>query len=51
MQDDVIDNMEFTVEGLSQQVETYFDNSDEVMTNMIFQGTLENYMKELNSKI
>jgi two-component system sensor histidine kinase YesM len=50
MQDDVIDNMEFTVEGLSQQVETYFDNSDEVMTNIIFQGTLENYMKELNSK-
>lgn len=48
MQRDVIKNMEFTTASLEAQLETYFSNSDQVMINMIYKGTLLKYLEELN---
>lgn len=48
IQRDVIKNMEFTTDSLETQLETYFSNSDQVMINMIYKGTLLNYLEELN---
>lgn len=48
MQRDVIKNMEFTTDSLEAQLETYFSNSDQVMINMIYKGTLLKYLEELN---
>ena len=48
MQRDVIKNMEFTTDSLEAQLETYFSNSDQVMINMIYKGTLLKNLEELN---
>ena len=48
MQRDVIKNMEFTTDSLDAKLETYFSNSDQVMINMIYKGTLLKYLEELN---
>lgn len=48
MQQDVIKNMEFTTDSLEAQLETYFSNSDQVMINMIYKGTLLKYLASLN---
>ena len=49
MQKEVIENIEYTAGSLTGQIESYFDNSDKVLINMIYKGTLQEYVMELDT--
>lgn len=48
MEEDIIENMQATTEGLTKQVLSYFENSDQIIKNLIFNGTMSDYLVQLN---